>query len=74
MYSFFMSQAVNVYNKKSVGDFPTDLFIHNISIPHVIDSLNLIDNYRETLLSTLIGNLNLYPLYSKLIVDIVFPS
>lgn len=69
-----MPKAVNVYNKKSVGDFPTDLFIHNISIPHVIEYLNLIDNYRETLLSTLIGNLNLYPLYSKLIVDIVFPS
>ena len=27
-----MTKAVNVYNKKSVGDFPTDLFIHNISI------------------------------------------
>lgn len=26
MYSFVMTRAVNIYNKKSVGDFPTDLF------------------------------------------------
>ena len=64
-----------MFTTKNLSEIFQQIYlIHNISITNSIESLNLIDNYRETLLSTLIGNLNLYPLYSKLIVDIVFPS
>lgn len=37
-----MSQAVNVYKKKSVGDFPTDLFQISNFVLRVIWELELV--------------------------------